>query len=146
MPYSYNKSSLPLLNYETTIWQFCVCHDTPNSRPGVNWLKLKKRSPFWSPQVLPSLELSQAPGLGVLFLLPAYPAPHWPAFFPRNGQVAGAAPRICTHYLHGPHGEPGIPCLSWSSWSLGCHWAQHLGVWSRWQEAVRLHESASRQT
>ena len=75
-------------------------------------------------------------------------SPHWPALFPRGTLVQQElSPRTCTHYLHGPHGEPGIPCLSWSflvPWvslsSTPGSLVQMAGG------SCQTHESASRQT
>lgn len=122
MPYSYNKAGLPLLNYETTIWQFCVCHDTPNSRPGVQSRKLKKGL-FWDPQVLPSLELSQSARTGgVVPPSTAHPAPLTGLlFFPRERWCSRSClPESALTIYMVPMGSLGFPVFPGLSWSLGC--------------------------
>lgn len=73
---------------------------------------------------------------------------HWPAVFPMGTLMQQElSPRICTHYVHGPHGEPGIPCLFWS---LLVPWVSLSSTPGSLVQmaggSCQTHESASRQT
>lgn len=119
---------------------FCVCHNTPDSRPGVNQGNWRKGALSGVPRWFQVWSWARCQAWGcrssfllILLLSLACCFPHGDAGCSRNCLPESAL----TIYMV-PLGSLGFSVFSGLSWPLGCHWAQHLGVWSRGQEtAVR---------
>ena len=119
---------------------FCICHNTPDSRPDVR--SQRKGALSEVPRWFQIWSWARCQDWEVSSLLPAYPAPLTGLMlFPRGHWVQQElSPRICTHCLHDPCGEPGIPSLTLPFLVLCVSLSSTPG------RLVQTHSSASRQT
>lgn len=126
------KAGLPLLNYETTIWQFCVCHDFHSTLGLVSVKEMKERALSEVPRCFPVWSWARRQDWEVFgyssFRLS--PPPHWPALFPRERWCSRSClPESALTIYTWSMGSirfyvPGLSLVPWLLTELS-----HLGVW-----------------